>query len=63
MRRRGGGKEKTNDENVLWCFGYIERMQSSRVGKRVFEGECGESRLVGRPREKIEVWLLFRRGE
>ena len=40
------------DEGVLRWFGYVERMESNRIVRRVYVGECAGSRSVGRPRKK-----------
>ena len=37
------------DEGVLWCFGHVDRMESDRITKRVYVGECAGSHSVGRP--------------
>ena len=36
------------DDGVLRWFGHVERMMNDRTGKRVYVGECGGSRKVGR---------------
>ena len=38
------------DEGVLRWFGHVERMESDRIAKRVYVGECAGSCSVGRPR-------------
>ena len=40
------------DEDVLRWFGHVERMEKDRIAKRVYVGECGGSRSVGRPRKR-----------
>ena len=37
------------DEGVLRWFGHVERMESDRIAKRVYVGECAGSCSVGRP--------------
>ena len=41
------------DEVVLRCFGHVERMENSRIAKRVFVGECA---LV------VDQWVGCGRG-
>ena len=41
--------EKSLDEGLLWWFGHVERMESNRIPKRVYVGECAGSRSVGGP--------------
>ena len=43
-----GVDEKIN-EGVLRWFGLVERMENDRIPKRVYVGECADSRSVGRP--------------
>ena len=33
-------------------FGHVERIESYRIAKRVYVGECGGSHSVGRPRKR-----------
>ena len=35
------------DENVLYFFGHIERMDNEKIAKRVYVEECMGSHLVG----------------
>ena len=32
--------------------GHIERRENNRIAKRVYVGECVDSRIVGRPRKR-----------
>ena len=43
-----GVNEKIN-ENILRWFGHMERMNRSRLVKRMYNGECVGNRPVGRP--------------
>ena len=45
---RKGLDERIN-EGVLLCFSHVERMESDRIVKRVYVGECAGSHSVGRP--------------
>ena len=38
---------------MLRCFGHVERMESDRIAKRIYVGECAGSRSVVRPRKKL----------
>ena len=40
------------DEGVLRWFDYVERMESDRIAKRVYVGECPGIHSVGRPRKR-----------
>ena len=40
------------DEGDLQWFCHVERMESDRIAKRVYVGECAGSRSVGRPRKR-----------
>ena len=40
------------DEGVLRSFVHVVRMESNRIAKRVYVGECAASRSVGRPRKR-----------
>ena len=40
------------DEGVLQRFGHVERMENDKIAKRVYLGECGGSRSVGRMRKR-----------
>ena len=46
------GFDEKIDEIVFCWFGDIERMETDRIAKRVYVGECLGSRLVGRPRKR-----------
>ena len=39
-------------DDVLRCFGHVERMENDRIVKRIYVGECLVSLSVGRPRKK-----------
>ena len=39
-------------DGVLQWFGHLERMKSGRIAKRVYVGDCADSRSVGRPRKR-----------
>ena len=47
------GLDERIDEGMLWCFGHVERMESDRIAKRIYVGECAGSRSVVRPRKKL----------
>ena len=40
------------DEGVLRWFGHVESMESDRIPKRVYLGECAGSLSVGKPRKR-----------
>ena len=42
------GRDKRLNEGVLWWFGHVKRMESDRIAKRVYVGECAGSCSVGR---------------
>ena len=42
--------KKGLDEGILRWFGYVERMESDRIAKTDYVGECAGSRSVGSPR-------------
>ena len=46
------GVDERIDECVLRRFGHVERMENDKIAKRVYVGECGSSRSVGRPRKR-----------
>ena len=46
------GLDKRIDEGMLQRFGNVERMESHRIAKKVYVGECAGSRLAGRPQRK-----------
>ena len=46
------GVDERIDEGVLRWFGHVERMENDRIDKRVYVGECADSRSVGRPRKR-----------
>ena len=43
------GLDERIDEGVLRCFGHME---SDKIAKRVYVGECPGNRSVGRPRKR-----------
>ena len=47
IRKLCGVKEGL-DEGVLWWLGHVERMESDRITKRVYVGDCAGSCSVGR---------------
>ena len=46
------GVDEKIDEGVLRWFGHVERMETDRIAKRVYVGECASSCSVGRPRKR-----------
>ena len=50
IRRKG--LDERIDEGILRWFGHVERMESDKIAKRVYVGECAGSRSVGRPRKR-----------
>ena len=46
------GLDERIDEGVLQSFGHVERMESDRIAKRVYAGECVGSRSVGRTQKR-----------
>src|SRR5678815_191057 len=46
-----GVKERINESTLRW-FGQVERMNDSRLVKRMHSGECVENRPGGRPKKK-----------
>ena len=46
------GLDEGIDKDVLRRFGHVERMESDRIAKRVYVGECASSRSVGRLRKR-----------
>ena len=42
------------DEGILRWFSHVERMESDRIAKRVYVGECDGSHPVGRP---WKIWI------
>ena len=46
------GEDKRIEEGILRRFGDVEKMKNDRNGKRVYVGECGGSRSVGRSWKK-----------
>ena len=50
------GIDEWSDESVLCCFGNIERMEKNSIAKRVYVGECVDSRFVDQPQKR---WIDF----
>src|SRR5678816_1261878 len=46
-----GVNERINESMLRW-FGHMERMNDSRLVKRMYSGECVGSRPAGRPKRK-----------
>ena len=46
------GLDERIDEGILQWFGHVERMERDRITKRVYVGECGGSRSMGKPRKR-----------
>ena len=46
------GLDERIDEGVLRWFGHVERMESDRIAKGVYVGECVGSRSEGRPQKR-----------
>ena len=46
------GVDEKIDDGVLRWFGHVERLENDRIAKRVYVGECVDSRSVGRPWKK-----------
>src|SRR5678815_1751450 len=46
-----GVDERMNESTLRW-FGHMERMNDSRLVKRMYSGECVGNRPAGRPKEK-----------
>ena len=42
------------DEGILRWLGHVERMENDRIAKKVYVGECADSRSVGRSRK---IWI------
>ena len=49
------GLDEKIDQDVLWWFGHVERMERDRISKKVYVGKCADSRSVGRQRKR---WIL-----
>ena len=43
------GVDESIEEDVLYRFNYVERMENDRIAKRVYVGEYAGSRSVGQP--------------
>ena len=41
------GVDERIEEDVLWWFGHVERMERDRIAKRAYVGVCVGSRPVG----------------
>ena len=39
-------------EGVLQCFGHVERMENSKIAKRLYVGDWAGSHSVGRPQKR-----------
>ena len=52
MRSVSKGVDEKIDEGVLRWFGNVERMESDRIGERIYVGECAGIRPVGMPRKR-----------
>ena len=50
-RVKKGVDEKIDEVVIRWLF-HVERMEKSRIAKRVYVGEYASSRSVGRPRKR-----------
>ena len=48
MCRVKKGLNKRIDEGVLRWFSYVERIESDRIAKKVYVGECAGSQSLGR---------------
>src|SRR5678815_2020700 len=46
-----GVNERINESTLRW-FGDMERMNDSRLVKRMYSGECVRNRPAGRPKKK-----------
>src|SRR5678816_1567325 len=46
-----GVNERINESMLRW-FDYVERMNDSRLVKRMYSGECVGNRPAGRPKKK-----------
>ena len=46
-----GINERINESTLRW-FGHVERMNESRLVKRMYSGECVGNRPAGRPKRK-----------
>ena len=44
--------DERTDEGVLWWFGHVEIIEKDRIAKRLYVGECADSRSVGTPWER-----------
>ena len=54
MRSDEGVDERIDEGVVLRRFGNVERMENDRFAKRVYVGECADSRSVGR---LWKIWI------
>ena len=46
-----GVNERINESTLRW-FGHVERMDDSRLVKRMYSGECAGNRPAVRPKKK-----------
>ena len=37
------GVDERIDEDILWWFNHVERMEKDRIAKKVYVGECAGS--------------------
>ena len=59
------GVNERIDEDVLWSFSHVERMEKDMIAKRAYAEECAGSRSVERPRKRwvdIVKDCLIKRG-
>src|SRR5678816_4381205 len=57
-----GGKKEINKSTLRW-FGHVERMDDSRLVRRMYSGECVGNRLAERTKKKwIESAKIFFEG-
>ena len=45
--------DKRINEGIIRWFGHVERMENDWVSKRIYVGECADSRSVGRPWKRL----------
>ena len=45
------GLDERIDEGVLRWFSHVEKKERDRIARRVYVGDCGGNRSVGRPRK------------
>ena len=58
------GLDERIDEGLLLFFGHVERIESDRIVKSLYVGECADSRSLGRPLKRwtdtVKVCLKIR---